>query len=106
MSTIVKFALREIVINENLNLSLHTRNEALDELIRMERQEVRDEFSSTSAVQWNASMREFRTHRSKNNRIDTIKFVRTAIGCGLSEALIIVKGIETQDGINADEIPF
>jgi hypothetical protein len=100
MSTIVKFALREVITNENLNLSVNTRNEALDELIQMERNEARNTGDS-DPVRWHGHMQEFRQHRANNSggRIGTIKLVRQVLNCGLSEALIIVKGIETQDGI-------
>ncbi len=98
--TIVKFALRELILG-NEDISYHTKKESLEELIRMEREEIRKEYSGTQAALWNASMAEFRTHRVSNSggRIGTIKLVRERLQCGLSEALIIVKGIETQDGI-------
>lgn len=95
-TTIVKFALREVILTENLNLSDFTRKEALDELIRMERAEV--EAQSTAEIT-GEQMRSFREHRKTHDRIPTIKMVRSVLNCGLAEALIIVKGIESHDGI-------
>jgi hypothetical protein len=92
--TIVKFALREVILNENLNLSDFTRKEALDELIRRERREVLD--LNTRPVVWANHFAEFREHRMQNDRIPTIKLVREKLQCGLSEAMIIVRGIEAR----------
>jgi hypothetical protein len=98
--TIVKHALRELIIYTPAATD-YTKAEALDELLRMEREAIRKEYSGTQAALWNASMAEFRNHRASNSggRIGTIKLIRERLQCGLSEALIIVKGIETQDGI-------
>jgi len=98
--TIVMHALQELILSVNY-ASENTRTEALTELIRIVREQERTISRGDKAIQWNASMAEFRNHRASNSggRIGTIKLVRERIGCGLSEALIIVKGIETQDGI-------
>jgi len=103
--TIVKHALRELIIYTPAATE-YTRAEALDELLRMEREAIRKEAKETNAVhyvnnigKWNGNMQEFRQHRANHDRISTVKLVRERIGCGLSEALIIVKGIETQDNI-------
>ena len=94
MNNTVRFALREVIINEALNLSDFTRRDALDELIRQEREEVQ-ELNAKPNV-WNASMTEFREHRMQGNRIATIKLIRERLSCGLSEALIICAGIESR----------
>ena len=97
--TIVRHALRELILNENT--SQYTKGEAIDELIRIERKDALS-FVPTVHALWNASMQEFREHRATNNggRIGTIKLVREKLGCGLSEALIIVKGIESHYDIH------
>jgi len=96
--TIVMHALQELILSVNY-ASENTRTEALTELLRIVREQERTIQRGDKAIQWNASMQEFRQHRANHDRISTIKLVRGTIGCGLSEALIIVKGIETQDGI-------
>ena len=96
MSTIVKFALREVIINDSINLSDFTRIQALDELIRIEREEVQKMQTPSMTAE---KMRSFREYRKNNDRIATIKYVRQHLDVGLAEALIIVKGIDAHDGI-------
>ena len=98
MANIVKFALREIVLNENLNLSTFTKQEALDELIRIEREEVQNLNAGCQTITAD-QMHSFREHRKSNHRIATVKMIRSVLNLGLSEALILVKGIESQDNI-------
>ena len=99
MNDIVRFALRTLILSNDESVSGYDKMLALDELLMMERKSA--EANSNVPIQWHGCMAEFRTHRANNpgGRIGTIKLVRERIGCGLSEALIIVKGIETQDGI-------
>jgi len=104
--TIVKHALRELIIYTP-NATDYTRAEALDELLRMEREAIRKEqvANPATSTEWHERMNQFRAHRASNNggRIGTIKLIREKLGCGLSDALIIVKGIETQDNIRWEQ---
>lgn len=87
MNNIVKVALREFILDGSNPRELVS--DALDELIAGNIVRVVDPNPIVSG------MGEFREHRINNGRIDTIKLVRSRLGCGLMEALIIVKGIES-----------
>jgi len=96
---IIKHALRELIMNDMS--STYTRGEAIDALIRIEREEAVAEVPKTEATLWCNHMHDFRTYRTNNGRIQTIKEIRRVLNVGLMEALIIVKGIESHDNIPA-----
>lgn len=93
MNNIVKQALRSIVMSGEFTFDF--RESCLDELIAG---------SIVQPIHPLTGMNDFREYRRHHGRIETIKYVRTSIGCGLAEALILVKGIESHD--NHVEIPF
>jgi ribosomal protein L7/L12 len=94
---IVIDALRRMILDDNVYT--HDRSAALDELVSIKMQEAREESRVTTSELWCNNMNVFREHRRNNHRIATIKEVRKVFNCGLMEALIIVKGIESHDNI-------
>lgn len=96
MSGIVRAALRNLILTESWDVSTDQKKEAIDELVRLEREEA--EKNNNGALKFN-QMADFREHRKNHDRIATIKMVRSALNVGLMEALIIVKGIEVHDNI-------
>ena len=96
-NAIIKEALRRMLLD--VDVYTHDRSAALDALIAIEKQEAREESRVTTSELWLNNMNAFRTHRANNHRIATIKEVRKVFNCGLMEALILVKGIESHDNI-------
>lgn len=83
MNNIVKVALRELILQGSA-----TRQEvsdALDELIS----------GSIVRVAPGISFADVTDYRRQHGRIESIKFARATLGCGLLEALVIIKGIES-----------
>ena len=99
--SIVKFALTEVVINERLDLCDSTRRDALTELIRMERQEVQELNANAGQPIGHGLFVEFGELRRTMERIAFIKHVRTVLKCGLLEALVICKGLESHYDIKS-----
>jgi len=100
---IVVDALRRMILD--VDVYTHDRSAALDELVSIKMQEAREESRVTTSDLWLNNMNAFRTHRAQNHRIATIKEVRKVFNCGLMEALIIVKGIESHDNILSTKCP-
>lgn len=93
---IILAALKNMILADDYaGVSHDQRENALAEYVRLKTPIT----SVDTRVLWNGSMADFREHRRNNTRIATIKMVRSVLQCGLSEALIIVKGIETHDNI-------
>jgi len=87
---IVMQALRQLILNvDSMYVTNDERTEALNELLRIQR---------LGTINHDL-MQYWRQFRTNNDRITTIKKIRTDLDCGLSEALIIVKGIESHDNI-------
>ena len=84
---IVMKALRSFVLNTFTEPD--DRADALQELLNLQR---------IGCIEYN-SMERWRQHRTNGDRISTIKMIRKDLDCGLAEALIIVKGIESHDDI-------
>jgi ribosomal protein L7/L12 len=94
---ITERALRLFILNDGI--SEGSRCDAVDELIRIKMDEARQESRVTTSELWLNNMNNFREHRRNNHRIATIKEIRKVFNCGLMEALILVKGIESHDNI-------
>ena len=90
---IVCFALRRLILESGFSITDQDREDAITELIRIEREDA-NKVGFTGE-----QMRSFREYRKANDRIPTIKEIRRVLNVGLAEALIIVKGIESHDGI-------
>jgi len=90
VNNITKVALREMILRDNA--SFPDRSAALDELIAG---------SVVNVVTNPFDIAEFHGLRLRVGRIATIKAVRERFACGLLEALILVKGIESHYGIDA-----
>jgi hypothetical protein len=87
---IVMLALTQLVTNDNYSVTPEDKKEALNELLRIQRIGTID----------HDAMQRFRQYRTNAGRLDTVKMIRKELDCGLSEALIIVKGIEIHDNIS------
>jgi hypothetical protein len=80
---IVLRALRALIVSDDFNST--SKLEALDEYVKLSEKPAAIAFSIS----------EFREMRLQKGRIMTIKVVRERFSCGLLEAMIIVKGIES-----------
>lgn len=95
MSGIACMALRHLILSSDYEVGLTEKREALEELVRLELENAKHH----NALHFG----QFREHRANNSRVATIKEIRNVLGCGLLEAMIIVKGIESYDGIKENE---
>jgi len=87
---IVLIALQALIMSYDSNLE--TKEKALAEYVKRS-------LPIPGASPLIGSTPDFHMYRLHHGRIATIKAVRERIGCGLMEALIIVKGIEAHYNI-------
>jgi len=83
--SITKYALRHLITTDNGVSETH-KCDALDEYVRL---------CTPVAPGILPNVQELHDRRCETGRIATIKYVREQMQCGLLEALIIVKGIES-----------